>query len=146
MFGPLLTTEEIMEGKTLYEVYKEYVFARLRINDFNVLTIPCSLERVSTSKDFPNYVAAVGNQRYMFIFGQSNKPENTYVRYNGDIVSHRLDGPAVIYSTGQMMWLHQGNHITSKMIQFYRENNISITNPTEEQKFLIKLCMCDVIN
>lgn len=147
MFAPIqsLTVEEKMEGITLYEIYKEYTFTRLNITNFNVLTMPCSLERVSTSTDFPNYIDHNFGQRYMFIFGKSNHTEGSYVR-SGNIVSHRLDGPAIVYSTGQMAWMYNGNHITSAMLPFYRENNISLTNPTEEQKFLIKVYMLSVVD
>lgn len=148
MFEPILSLsiEEKLEGIALYEVYKEYVFVRYGTNNLNTFTMPCSLDRVSTSNDFPNYMDSMfGTQKYMFIFGKSNKPEGSVFR-SGHIVSHRMDGPAIIYSTGHLAWMYNGTHITSKMLPFYRENNISLTNPTEEQKFLIKMHMSNVVN
>ena len=52
---------------------------------------------------------------------------------------HRLDGPAVIYDNGSHTWFINNFHITDKISQWAKENDIDLDNLSEVDKALIKI-------
>ena len=52
---------------------------------------------------------------------------------------HRLDGPAAKHDDGSSYWYIRGNDITRKITKWAQDNNIDLDNLTNDDKILIKL-------